>query len=136
MGKKVVLHHESMSGLQFGPDPISAIQFGPKGGFEPFFAIVDDDHPLLDQLLSSDPEASIWQGPSETQVKIYVCMVDDKEFRTRPAFIKHLQTKGHEELLDAIRARLEAEAAAEDELPAGERALLPAEEPELVGAGA
>lgn len=106
MGKQVVLRHDTMAGLEYGPDTDSSIKFGGKGGAEPFFAIVDSDHPLLEQLLNEDPDVHIWEpdGPSV----VWVCPFhEDKQFRTKEAFKRHLETKGHE-ALQAAQAAIDA----------------------------
>lgn len=130
--KLIVLRHATMLGLQYGPDPTTAIQFGPRGGFEPHFAIVDETHPLLNRLLEEDPDVEIYTGPSESKVFIFVCPLHpDREFRTRTAYMTHLTTKGHQALLEK---QLEVDTE-EAEVAAALNEGASAEEPEAVGVG-
>lgn len=88
----VKLYHPEYEGLSFGPN--NDIVFGLKGGNAPHYAIVDEDNPMLDQLLAKEPRVEIVTeiGPSV----VYGCPFHpDLEFKTKGAMERHMKVAKH-----------------------------------------
>lgn len=90
----VRLFDEQHESLTYGPDPLTAIQFGPKAGMPPGFALVPADHPLLEALLRDEPSVRIWRGPEVVTEAVYVCPFDGAEYKTIEGFRRHAE-KAH-----------------------------------------
>lgn len=112
MGKMLRLRHEELAGLVFGPDPDTAIKFGPRGGMPEFEAWVDEDDPLLPSLLETERVTIVDDSPV---ARIYICPECDKELKSRPALKAHLVTHG----LRAVELTDEAEEAEAEPKPEG-----------------
>lgn len=89
MGKKVKLHHKLYDGLAFGAE--SEIQFGMRGGFEPGYLVIDEEHPLYDALWAA--EGANLEVVDETgPARVYVSPLEpDREFKSRPALLAHIR---------------------------------------------
>lgn len=87
------IRHKEFEGLTFGPgDDVEygTIQFGVKGGFPPGEAIVDEDHPLWDDLWRR--EGANLEVVSDGPAKVYVSPIDPSlEFPSRPALLNSIR---------------------------------------------
>lgn len=84
------LRHKLHEGLSFGPD--NELQFGVKGGFAPGEIIVDEDHPLYDQLI--ELEGSQLEEVSEGPTKVYSDVLGtDAEFPSKQALMAHVRAQ-------------------------------------------
>jgi len=85
----VVLHTDEYAGLSFGPS--SEIQFGDRVGLPDGYAIVSEDEPYLDALLSAYPSVTVVTAEKQT----FVCVQCDPntEWASRAAFNGHTRAK-------------------------------------------
>lgn len=88
----IKLYHPEYEGLHFGPN--DDIVFGLKGGAEPHYALVDENNPMLDQLLAKEPLVQIVTEKGPTVV--YGCPFHpDLEFKTKGALNRHMSAAKH-----------------------------------------
>lgn len=86
----VKLHHKEFEGLVFGPD--SEIKFGLRGGFEPGYCVIDDEHPLYDELWRAEGHALEIVDADGGPPKVYVSPIDPaKEFKTKAGLLAHIR---------------------------------------------
>jgi len=83
MAKKIRLFHPEYAGLNYGADRETGIQFGAKAGLPDHIAEVDEDHPLLQDLMAAEPTIQVLQeaGPTQVYPCPFLCGVED--FKTR-----------------------------------------------------
>lgn len=90
MGKTLILHHKEFAGLEYGPDRDSAIIFGPRAGHVPGYAEVDEDHPLLSQLLT-DPNVEVVTDELGTQTAWISPVEPGRTFKSKQALVAHVR---------------------------------------------
>lgn len=88
----VRIRHKELEALTFGPggdDEFGIIQFGPKGGFAPGEVVIDEDHPLYDELWAR--EGAQLEVVTDGPPKVYISPIDSSEFPSRAALLSHVR---------------------------------------------
>jgi len=91
---QIKLHHRLYEGLAYGPN--NEIQFGPKGGAAPGYALVDEDDPMVSALLAEDADVEVVRD-NGAPAQIFMCAEHpDREFKTKAGLLAHLNAKSHQ----------------------------------------
>lgn len=85
-GKLLHLVDPDHVSLTFGADAQTAIQFGPKGGFEDGHWRGPKDHPLIPALLSKHPRIAEYGADTKT---VYPCSECEASFGTAAGVRAH-----------------------------------------------